>query len=119
VERLCYAHLESLGAKVSSPISTTGGGAKSRFWSQLRADVLGAPVIVPRSSEGAVGMAILAHAGKGSVAEAASRMSQVKWRFEPGYQNGELADNFERLTTAFVERGYISEELARAARMES
>ena len=119
VERLCYAHLESLGAKVSGPISTTGGGAKSRFWSQLRADVLGAPVIVPRSSEGAVGMAILAHAGKGSVAEAASSMSQVKWRFEPGDQSGKLAENFERLTTAFVERGYISEELARAAKMES
>ena len=118
VERLCYAHLQSLGAKVSGPISTTGGGAKSRFWSQLRADVLGAPVIVPRSSEGAVGMAILAHAGKGSVAEAASRMSQVKWRFEPGYQNGELAENFEHLTTAFIGRGYISEELARRARMK-
>ena len=118
VERLCYAHLESLGAKVLGPISTTGGGAKSRFWSQLRADVLRAPVIVPRSSEGSVGMAILARAGEGSVAEAASKMSRPKWRFEPGDQNGELAENFERLTSAFVERGYISEEFARRARME-
>ena len=118
VERLCYAHLESLGAKVSGPISTTGGGAKSRFWSQLRADVLRAPVIVPRSSEGSVGMAILARAGEGSVAEAASKMSRTKWRFEPGDQNGELAENFERLTSAFVERGYISEEFAQRARME-
>jgi sugar (pentulose or hexulose) kinase len=80
--------------------------------------VLRAPVIIPRSSEGAVGMAILARAGEGSVAEAASRMSQAKWRFEPGDQNGELAENFERLTSAFVERGYISEELARDASME-
>jgi D-ribulokinase len=118
VERLCYAHLESLGAKVLGPISTTGGGAKSRFWSQLRADVLRAPVVVPRSSEGSVGMAILARAGDGSVAEAASKMSQAEWRFEPGDQNGELAENFERLTSAFVERGYISEEFARRARMQ-
>jgi hypothetical protein len=64
-------------------------------------------------------MAILARAGEGSVAEAASRMSQAKGRFEPGDQNGELAENFERLTSAFVERGYISEEFARRARMES
>jgi hypothetical protein len=45
-------------------------------------------------------------------------MSQAKGRFEPGDQNGELAENFERLTSAFVERGYISEEFARRARME-
>jgi D-ribulokinase len=119
VERLCFAHLESLGANVSVPISATGGGAKSRFWSQLRANVLAVPMVVPRLSEASEGMAILARAGEGSVAEAASSMSQVKWRFEPGDQNGELAENFERLTSAFVERGYISEELARRARMES
>ena len=119
VERLCYAHLESLGATVSGPISTTGGGARSRFWSQLRADVLGVPVVVPRSSEGSVGMAILARAGEGSVAEAASRMSQTKWRFEPGDGDGRLAENLERLTSAFVERGYISEDLALRARMGS
>jgi D-ribulokinase len=119
VERLCFAYLESLGASVAGPISATGGGAKSRFWSQLRADVLAVPVVVPHLSEASEGMAILARAGEGSVAEAASSMSQVKWRFEPGDQNGELAENFERLTSAFVERGYISEELARRARMES
>ena len=117
VERLCYVYLESLGANVSGPISATGGGARSRFWSQLRADVLGVPVVVPRSSEGSVGMAILAHAGEGSVAEAASSMSQTKWRFEPGDGDGRLAENLERLMSAFVERGYISEDLALRARM--
>jgi sugar (pentulose or hexulose) kinase len=118
VERLCYAHLESLGASVSGPVSATGGGAKSRFWSQLRADVLGVPVIVPRSSEGSVGMAILARAGEGSVAGAALSMSQTKWRFEPGDRNGKLVENCARLISGFVERGYISEDLARRARME-
>src|SRR5215203_2793228 len=119
VERLCFAYLESLGASVAGPISATGGGAKSRFWSQLRAGVLAVSVVVPHLSEASEGMAILARAGEGPVAETASSMSQVKWRFEPGDQNGDLAENFERLTSAFVERGYISEELARRARMES
>jgi D-ribulokinase len=118
VERLCFVHLESLGASVSGPVSSTGGGAKSRLWSQLRADVLGVPVVVPRSSEGSFGMAILARAGDGSVAEAASRMSQTKWEFEPHSADGRLAENFERLMSAFVERGYIDSDLAGRARME-
>jgi sugar (pentulose or hexulose) kinase len=119
VERLCFVHLESLGASVSGPVSSTGGGAKSRLWSQIRADVLGVPVVVPRSSEGSVGMAILARAGDGSVAEAASHMSQKKWEFEPADADGRLAENFGRLMAAFVERGYIPEDLAERARMEA
>ena len=119
VERLCFVHLESLGACVSGPVSSTGGGAKSRLWSQIRADVLGVPVVVPRSSEGSVGMAILARAGDGSVAEAASHMSQKKWEFEPADADGRLAENFGRLMAAFVERGYIPEDLAERARMEA
>src|ERR671916_737609 len=119
VERLCFVHLESLGASVSGPVSSTGGGAKSRLWSQLRADVLGVPVIVPRSSEGSVGMAILARAGDGSVAEAASRMSQTKWEFEPADADDRLVENFERLMTGFVDRGYIPKNLAERARMEA
>jgi hypothetical protein len=63
-------------------------------------------------------MAILARAGDGSVAEAATKMSQTLWEFAPGDRNGKLAENFERLMSAFVERGYISEELARRARMD-
>lgn len=116
VERLCFAHLRHLGAEVSGPVSSTGGGAKSRLWSQIRADVLGMPVVVPRSSEGSVGMAILARAGSGSVAEAAKMMSHKRWEFEPS--DGRLAENFARLADAFVERGFISEDLSRRARME-
>ena len=119
VERLCFAHLKSLGAEISGPVSATGGGAKSRLWSQIRADVLGLPVAVPRSAEGSVGMAILARAGEGPVAETASRMSQTRWEFEPSSENGKLAENFERMTSAFVEAGYISDDLARNARMRS
>jgi sugar (pentulose or hexulose) kinase len=118
VERLCFACVESLGAKVSGPVALTGGGTKSRLWSQLRADVLGLPVTIPRSAEPSVGMAILARAGTGSVAEAAAQMSAVAEQFEPDKDRAErLAENCDRLMTAFVERGYISESLARRARM--
>lgn len=117
VERLCFVHLESLGARVSGPVALTGGGAKSPVWSQIRADVLGLPVVIPPSSEGSVGMAVLARAGEGSVAEA-TRRSEALARFEPREdRDGRLAENFERLATAFVERGYISGDLADLARL--
>jgi hypothetical protein len=45
-------------------------------------------------------------------------MSQTRREFEPGDRNGKLVENFERLMSAFVERDYISEELARRARMD-
>lgn len=118
VERLCFSYLWSLGAHVSEPVALTGGGTRSRFWSQLRADVLEMPVTIPRSAEPSVGMAILARAGESSVAETASRMSHTLEQFEPDAGRTErLAPNFERLTEAFVERGYISEDLAKISRM--
>jgi hypothetical protein len=64
-------------------------------------------------------MAILARAGDGSVAEAASRMSQTKWEFEPADADDRVAENFERLMTGFVDRGYIPKTLAERARMEA
>jgi D-ribulokinase len=118
VERLCFAYLESLEATVSGPIALTGGGARSQVWSQLRADVLGHSVFVPRSSEPAVGMAILACAGKSSVAATASRMSRAETWFEPDKENADrLAGNFDRFAAALVERGYITDDLARRARI--
>lgn len=118
VERLCFSYLRSLGAQVSEPVTLTGGGAKSRFWSQLRADALEIPVTIPRSAEPSVGMAILARAGESSVAETASRMSHTLEQFEPDADRIErLAPNFERLMEAFVDRGYISQDLAQRSRM--
>lgn len=117
VERLCFVHLESLGAEVSGPVALTGGGAKSSVWAQIRADALGLPVVIPRYSEGAVGMAIVAYAGEGSITEAA-RISKVAARFEPrAERNGWLVENFNRLVETFSERGYITEALAERARM--
>ncbi len=116
-EKLCFVYLESLGARVSGPVALTGGGTNSRLWSQLRADVLGLPVVIPGSAEPAVGMAILARAGTGSVAEAAARMIRDPSRIEPDEAGREqLAENFDRFVTALVERGYASADLARRAR---
>lgn len=118
VERLCFSYLESLGAEVSGPISLTGGGSKSRFWCQLRADILGLPVTVPRSAEPAVGMAILASAGESSVSEAAARMTDSLVQLESDEKIAEgMARNFNRFLDELAGRDYISTELAQHARM--
>lgn len=118
VERLCFVYLESLGAKVEGSIALTGGGARSLYWSQLRSDVLGHPVLIPHSSEPAVGMAILARAGVGSVTGASDHMTRVKVRLEPDDSRSKrLAANLERLLDASIERGFLRPELARRARI--
>jgi xylulokinase len=44
-----------------TPVRSVGGGSKSRSWTQIKADVLGVPVVVPRLGHGAAaGAAMLA-----------------------------------------------------------
>jgi xylulokinase len=64
-----------------------GGGARSELWLQLKADITGIPVVVPRITEAASwGAALLAGAGAGhfaSAADAAEEMLHLERRFEP------------------------------------
>jgi ribulose kinase len=64
-----------------------GGGAKSRLWLQIHADVLGRPVALPADSEAcALGSALVAavHAGHfADRAEAAQRMVRIAKVIEP------------------------------------
>jgi xylulokinase len=64
-----------------------GGGARSDRWLQLKADITGIPVVVPRITEAACwGAALLAGAGAGvyaSAAQAAEEMVHLERRYEP------------------------------------
>ena len=60
VERLCFDYLDLLGAPLDGDLVLTGGATKSTYWCQLRADILGRPVTLPDTAEGALGMAVLA-----------------------------------------------------------
>ena len=70
-----------------SEIRLVGGGARSDFWCQMIADVLGATVIAPKGNEfGAKGAALLASVAIGwwkSPREAARRTDHVRRRFNP------------------------------------
>jgi xylulokinase len=68
-------------------LRVVGGGAKSRLWSQIKADVTGLPVGVPKITETtALGAAFLALVGVGayaSLSEASQHIVQIRERIDP------------------------------------
>ncbi|MCO6452255.1 MAG: xylulose kinase [Caldilineales bacterium] len=70
-----------------SEVRIIGGGAKSSFWNQLKADVLGLPyVLLPRQDVAALGTAIMGGHAVGifpDMAEAARRFAPPGQRIEP------------------------------------
>jgi xylulokinase len=64
-----------------------GGGARSRLWNQIKADVTGLPVAVPHTAETtALGAGLLALVGLGTfdtLAEACASAVRMRERFEP------------------------------------
>ncbi len=83
-----------LGAPIQT-IRLGGGGAKSKLWRQIQADVYGQAVEILEADEGAAfGAAILAGVGAGawnSVDEACEKTIRIKERIEPN------ADSIEKL----------------------
>ena len=119
IERLCFDYLTSLGATTSGRLTLTGGATKSRYWSQLRADVLGRTVELPDNSEPALGMAILAAAAVSgrSAAEVAAGMVSIRNTIDP---RPEYADRFGpgylMLVDGLEERGWLNPHTATYAR---
>jgi xylulokinase len=78
--------IEGLGVPVNE-VRALGGGARSRIWKQIEADIIGRPVLTTTNEEAAtLGAAILAGKAVGlyaSIEEAAEQMIQIKDRFEP------------------------------------
>lgn len=72
---------------VSDMIISTGGGAKSDFWSQLKADITGLTVAIPQNEEAACyGAAIIGAVSQGvfnGYDEAISKCISIKKRFYP------------------------------------
>jgi L-xylulokinase len=89
-------HLEKLRKAGSSfnKVRLTGGGAQSRVWSQMFADILDVKVEVTRGNEiGALGTALTAAVGIGiykNFDEATQQMVVVERVHEPDFQNSQL-----------------------------
>jgi len=92
--------LEALGVEVQE-IRALGGGARSPLWNQIKADVLGRPVVTLTTEEVAcLGAAILAGTAVGlysSPEEAAQKLVVVQDRWEPDRANQPIYDHSYRM----------------------
>ncbi len=88
--------IEGLGVPVSE-VRALGGGARSRIWKQMEADIIGRPVLTTTNEEAAtLGAAILAGKAVGlysNIEEAAERMIQIKERFDPNPKHKAVYDD--------------------------
>jgi len=91
--------IEGLGIPVNE-IRALGGGARSRMWKQIEADITQRPVLTTANEEAAtLGAAILAGKAVGlyaSIEEAAEQMVQINERFEPQAANRAVYDEAYR-----------------------
>lgn len=115
VERLCFDHLDRLGAPIDGRLTFTGGATANRYWSQLRADLLGRPVSLPRHAQSAVGMAVLAagHADR-TPAEAAAAMVRMSGWVEPRDRPA-LTERYLAFVDHLHDAGHLTGDLARHA----
>lgn len=118
VERLGYDVLRALGAQINSRIFTTGGGAKSVEWMQIRADLLNTELARAANANAAMGSAIIAASRTlfDTLSDASAQMVQTECSVSP--RRGMIPrydDAYARFKTACRQRGYIEEE-TRAAR---
>ncbi len=92
-------NLEIMGRLGLSPseISMLGGAAKSPFWPQVVADVMGLKVKVPEVADAAaLGAALLAGVGCGMIGHEAMPEVPIARRFEPsGERHAVLMERFE------------------------
>ncbi len=117
VERLCFDHLAHLGAPTGGELRLTGGATRSRYWSQLRADVLGREVRVTEHAEPALGMALLAASGERGIAAMASEMVRVREVIEPREDRRDrFREPYVRLIQELERRGWLESSLAEHAR---
>jgi xylulokinase len=87
--RDCTDRMQALGLPLRE-LRVVGGGARSRLWNQIKADLTGLPVSVPHCIETtALGAALLALVGSGaypSLAQACQGVVEVDIMLEPRLQ---------------------------------
>jgi sugar (pentulose or hexulose) kinase len=108
LERLAYDVLAGLGADTSGPVSVSGGTAGNDYLTALRADVLDRPVLVPATTEAAVGMAVLAAAPAGGLGRTAERMLRITTTVRPDPARGDrLREQYAVFCRTLADRGWL------------
>ncbi len=117
IERLCFDYLDMLGAPTNGDLRLTGGGARSRYWCQIRADILDRQVSIPENAEAALGMAVLAASVGRRVSEVAAEMVRVRKVIDPRPGRSErFREPYIKLIDEFEHRGWVQAGVAEHAR---
>ncbi|MFD5894099.1 FGGY-family carbohydrate kinase [Streptomyces sp. NPDC060366] len=119
-ERLCLDYLDHLGAPQDGRLTFTGGASRSAYWNQLRTDILGRGVHIPRHSEPALGMAVLAAYGAGAaptLADAAERMVGLSHVLRPDpARTARFLQPYLTMVDELERRGWLPAPVAAHAR---
>lgn len=116
IERLCFEYMGMLGGTTEGDITFTGGATRSRYWNQLRADILRRSVRVPKNPEPAVGMAILAASAGRCIEDVAREMVRIHEVVDPRPDHfGLFQDSYAKLVHELARRGWLSPALAERA----
>jgi len=114
VERLAFDTLRRIGAPTNGNLTISGGTARSEALNQIRADVLGRELLVPRITEGAFGMAMLVAAHTSSVADVTARMVHIVRTISPRNSFEFYAERYRDLIRELALRGWLPQDLADA-----
>lgn len=92
---------EEVTGKTVKEVRSLGGGSMSPVWCQIKADVLGRPVVTMKNTQDAacLGAAIIAGVGIGlwpSIDEIASRVTEVDKVYMPNQENRKVYDDLAR-----------------------
>ena len=101
-------YCEKVTGKEINEIRSLGGGANSPLWCQIKADIIGKPLVTMKNVQDAacLGAAVIAGVGVGlwsSVAEAVSRMVEVDHVYRPNPENREAYDELARKYALMVD----------------
>ncbi|MEI6158091.1 MAG: FGGY-family carbohydrate kinase, partial [Atribacterota bacterium] len=84
IERYSYSLLEKLGSTPIRRVFSSGSGARSGIWRQIRSNILGKPVHLPATTESAMGACIIAATPLlGSLSRAGAEMVTISDVIEP------------------------------------
>lgn len=88
----CLIKEEALGVQAKE-FRLIGGGAKSRIWQRIMADVFGQEMRIPQESDASFGTALLGGVGIGvfaSLEEAVERCVRIQETIEPNRSNHKI-----------------------------
>ncbi len=112
IERLSFAALRQIGAETNGLLTISGGATKSEALNRMRADILDRELMIPKVTEGAFGMAMLAASANSSLAEVTERMVRIERTIAPGRGFAPYAECYTMLVRELAARGWLPRSLA-------